>query len=84
MDIDGHPPIPYGPKQSFGNLLFLTGFRFLNFRGHFEGLNEVFLGQPYMWKRHAIYESQIHSVIVTLGGHIYRITVVVPTNVPPK
>ena len=33
----------------------------------------VILGQPYMWKRHAIYESQPHSVIVTLGGQIYQI-----------
>jgi hypothetical protein len=44
MDIDGHPPIPTSSKQSSGNLLFLVVFRFLNFRGHFEGLNEVFLG----------------------------------------
>jgi hypothetical protein len=32
---------------------------------------EVFdfiLEQPYMWKRHAIYESRPNSVIVTLGG----------------
>jgi hypothetical protein len=44
VDIGGHPPIPIGSKQSFGNLLFLAFFQFLNFRGHFEGLNEVFLG----------------------------------------
>jgi hypothetical protein len=44
VDIGGHPPIPTGSKQSSGNLLFLAVFRFLNFRGHFEGLNEVFLG----------------------------------------
>jgi hypothetical protein len=44
MDIGGHPPFPTGSKQfsgNFGNLLFLAGF---NFRGHFEGLNEGFLG----------------------------------------
>jgi hypothetical protein len=43
VDIGGHPPFPNGSKQfsgHFGNLLFLAGF---NFRGHFEGLNEVFL-----------------------------------------
>jgi hypothetical protein len=45
---------------------------------------DVLLGQPYMWKRHAIYESRPHSVIVTLGGHLYRIPEVVPTTVPPK
>jgi hypothetical protein len=42
MDIGGHPPFPNGSKQfsgHFGNLLFLAGF---HFRGHFEGLNEVF------------------------------------------
>jgi hypothetical protein len=44
VDIGGHPPIPTGSKQSSGNLLFLVVFQFLNFGGHFEGLNEVFLG----------------------------------------
>jgi hypothetical protein len=44
VDIDGDPPIPIGSKQSYGNLLFLAVFQFLNFRGNFEGLNEVFLG----------------------------------------
>jgi hypothetical protein len=42
VDIKGHPPFPNGSKQfsgHFGNLLFLAGF---HFRGHFEGLNEVF------------------------------------------
>jgi hypothetical protein len=28
---------------------------------------DFLLGQPYMWKRHVIYESRPHSVIVTLG-----------------
>jgi hypothetical protein len=37
-----------------------------------------------MWKRHAIYESRPCSVIVTLGGHLYRIPEVVPTIVPSK
>jgi hypothetical protein len=37
-----------------------------------------------MWKCHAIYESRPRSVIVTLGGHLYRIPEVVPTTVPPK
>ena len=45
---------------------------------------DVLLGQPYMWKCHAIYESQPRSVIVTLGGHLYRILEVVSTTVPPK
>jgi hypothetical protein len=37
-----------------------------------------------MWKHHAIYESRPRSVIVTLGGHLYRIPEVVPTTAPPK
>jgi hypothetical protein len=37
-----------------------------------------------MWKRHAVYESRPHSVIVTLGGHFYRIPEVDPTIIPPK
>jgi hypothetical protein len=45
---------------------------------------DVLLGQPYMWKRHAIYESRPRSVIITLGGHLYRIPEVVPTTAPPK
>jgi hypothetical protein len=45
---------------------------------------DVLLGQPYMWKHHVIYESRPRSVIVTLGGHLYRIPEVVPTIVPPK
>ena len=47
VDISGHPPFPTGSKQfsgNFGNLLFLAGF---NFRGHFEGLNEVFWGSSF-------------------------------------
>jgi hypothetical protein len=45
---------------------------------------DVLLSQPYMWKRHAIYESRPRSVIITLGGHLYRIPEVVPTTAPPK
>jgi uncharacterized protein YaaR (DUF327 family) len=48
------------------------------------GCCDVLLGQPYMWKHHAIYESRPRSVIITLGGHLYRIPEVVPTIVPPK
>jgi hypothetical protein len=42
---------------------------------------DVLLGQPYMWKHHVVYESRPHSVIVSLGGHLYRIPEVVPTTV---
>jgi hypothetical protein len=45
---------------------------------------DVLLGQPYMWKHDAIYESRPRSVIITLGGHLYRIPEVVPTTAPPK
>jgi hypothetical protein len=47
VDIGGHPHSPYGSKQlfsNFDNLLFLAVFRVLNFRSHFEALNDVFLG----------------------------------------
>jgi hypothetical protein len=37
-----------------------------------------------MWKRHVVYESRPRSVIVTLGGHLYRIPEVVPYIFPPK
>lgn len=39
---------------------------------------DVLLGQPYLWKRHAVYESRPHTVIVTLGNKLYRITKVAP------
>jgi hypothetical protein len=39
---------------------------------------DVVLGQPYMWKRHDVYESRPCSVIITLGGQFYRIPKVVP------
>ena len=39
-----------------------------------------FLGQPYMWKRYAVYESRLRSVIVTLGGKLYRIPETVAPN----
>jgi hypothetical protein len=37
-----------------------------------------------MWKHHVFYESRPRSVIVTLGGHLYRIPEVVPIIVPTK
>jgi hypothetical protein len=37
-----------------------------------------------MWKHHVVYESRPRSVIVTLGGHLYRIPEVVPYIFPPK
>lgn len=42
---------------------------------------DVLLGQPYMWKPHAVYESRPRSVIVTLGKRLYRIPEVVPKTV---
>jgi hypothetical protein len=44
----------------------------------------VLLGQPYMWRRHVVYESRPRSVIVTLGCHPYMIPEVVLTTVPTK
>jgi hypothetical protein len=37
-----------------------------------------------MWRCHVVYESRPRSVIVTLGGHLYKIPEVVPTTVQPK
>jgi hypothetical protein len=47
VDIDVYPHFPAVSKQffgNFGNFLFLAVF---NFRGHFEGLNEGFLGSRF-------------------------------------
>jgi hypothetical protein len=41
---------------------------------------DVLLGQPYLWKHHAIYESRPRSVIITLNKKLYRI----PEAVPPS
>ena len=41
---------------------------------------DVLLGQPYMWKRHVVYESRPRNVIVTLGGQLYRIPETVAPN----
>jgi hypothetical protein len=41
---------------------------------------DVLLGQPYLWKRHVVYESRPHSVIITLNRKLYRI----PEAVPPS
>jgi hypothetical protein len=41
---------------------------------------DVLLGQPYLWKRHAVYEFRPHSVIITLNRKLYRI----PEAIPPS
>ena len=45
---------------------------------------DVLLGQPYMWRRHVVYESRSRNVIVSLGVYLYKIPEVVLTIVPPK
>jgi hypothetical protein len=45
---------------------------------------DVLLGEPYMWRHHVVYESRPRSIIVTLGGQLYRIPEVVLTIVPQK
>jgi hypothetical protein len=43
---------------------------------------DVILGKPYLWKRHALYDSSPHSVIITLGRQLYRIPeVCMPTAI---
>jgi hypothetical protein len=39
---------------------------------------DVLLGQPYLWKRHVVYESRPRSVIITLANKLYRILEVAP------
>jgi hypothetical protein len=39
---------------------------------------DVLLGQPYLWKCHAVYECRPHNVIITLGRQLYRIPEVAP------
>ena len=34
---------------------------------------DVLLGQPYLWKRHGVYESRPHTVIFSLGNKLYKI-----------
>jgi ketosteroid isomerase-like protein len=41
---------------------------------------DVVLGQPYMWKCHAVYESRPCSVIITLGKRLYKIPEVAPKD----
>jgi hypothetical protein len=41
---------------------------------------DVLLGQPYLWKHHAVYESRPCSVIITLNRKLYRIPEVVPPS----
>ena len=43
-------------------------------------VSDVVLGQPYMWKRHVVYESQPCNVIITLGGQLYKTPKVVPID----
>jgi len=46
------------------------------------GICDVLLGQPYLWKRHVVYESRPCVVIVTLGNKLYRIPEVAsPTTI---
>jgi hypothetical protein len=42
---------------------------------------DVLLGQPYLWKRHVVYESRPRSVIITLNKKLYRIPEAVPPSV---
>jgi hypothetical protein len=39
---------------------------------------DVLLGQPYLWKRHVVYDSRLHVVIITLGNNLYRIWEIAP------
>ena len=41
-------------------------------------VSDVLLGQPYLWKRHAVYESRPRAIIITLGNKLYRIPEIAP------
>jgi hypothetical protein len=41
-------------------------------------VSDVLLGQPYLWKRHVVYDSRPHDVIITLGNKLYRIPEIEP------
>jgi hypothetical protein len=41
-------------------------------------VSDVLLGQPYLWKRHVVYESTPRVVIITLGNKLYRIPEIAP------
>jgi hypothetical protein len=73
VDIDGHPPIPTGTKQSSSNLLFLAGFRFLNFWGHFEGLNEVCFGSRTLIISKVFYRSHKMNLLNDTFPMSYRV-----------
>jgi hypothetical protein len=45
-------------------------------------VSDVLLGQPYLWKRHAVYDSRPRVVIITLGNKLYRIPeIALPTTI---
>jgi hypothetical protein len=44
VEIGGHPPIPLAQSKVFHFHSFSTLFWVLNFWGHFEALNNIFLG----------------------------------------
>jgi hypothetical protein len=45
-------------------------------------VSDVLLGQPYSWKRHAVYESRPRVVIIALGNKLYRIPeIALPTTI---
>jgi hypothetical protein len=47
-------------------------------------MSVMFFGPTIYVETHVVYESRPRSVIITLGGHLYRIPEVVLTIVPPK
>jgi hypothetical protein len=45
-------------------------------------VSDVLLGQPYLWKRHAVYDSRPRVIIITLGNKLYRIPeIALPTTI---
>jgi hypothetical protein len=45
-------------------------------------VSDVLLGQPYLWKRHVVYESRPRAIIITLCNKLYRILeIALPTTI---
>ena len=43
---------------------------------------DVLVGQPYLWKRHVVYEYRPHTVIINFGNKLYNIPeVALPTAI---
>ena len=79
MDIGGNTPIPFEPPPSIlsifkfhHNLLFLVVFRVLNFRSHFEALNDIFWeNREQHGSMDRCFSFQIYSSHIDLSNEVW-------------